>query len=273
MGDNSPPLTSTLPLAHHRLTRSVCEVERARSAGWVPTLLVVIVLILLWVKWRWPSPAAPRAHPNAKATARPLKSRTPDDCPACRAAQPGLTPASIALKPYSQIKSPRGRSKRVATAGYACPNSDCLYFGITDGQIHALVGYGGHPVVCHLPQRLWAWGCTGNPRASGGRQEYIRASRLKCRACRTKFSVRHGTVLYRLKTPSRRVGEVLTALAEALSVGAAVRVFGHCEFTIRTRFASPVLGCAPLHYTRGYSKPHPSSGQRARRHRPGRLAA
>ena len=193
-----------------------------RLAGWALALLVVIGVILLRVRWRWPFPVAPRARPNDKPTPRPLKPRTPDDCPACRAAQPGLTPISTALTPYSQIKSPRGRRKRVATAGYACPNSDCPYFGITDGQIHALVGYGGH-----------------------GRQGYIQD--LKCQACRTKFSVRHGTVLYRLKTPSRRVGEVLSALAEGLSVGAAVRVFGHGEFTIRTWLTRAGLHAASLH--------------------------
>jgi hypothetical protein len=55
---------------------------------------------------------------------------------------------------------------------------------------------------------------------------------LCCQACATKFSARHGTALYRLKTPSTRVGEVLRALAEGLDVGAAVRVFGHREATI-----------------------------------------
>ena len=184
----------------------------ARPEGWALTLLVVIVLILVWVKWRWPSPATPRAHP--KPTPRSLKPRTSDDCPACHAAQPSPPPASTPLKPYSQVKNTRGRKKWTVTAGYACPNSDCVYYGITDEHINALVGYGGH-----------------------GRQEHIRASRLKCQACRTKFSVRYGTVLYRLKTLSRRVGEVLSALAESLSVGAAVRVFGYGEFTIRTRFA------------------------------------
>ena len=49
--------------------------------GWVFTLLVVIVFILMWVKWHRLSPAAPRAHPNAQPTPRPLKPRTPDDCP------------------------------------------------------------------------------------------------------------------------------------------------------------------------------------------------
>jgi hypothetical protein len=133
----------------------------AGSECWVLTLLVVIglILLLLRVKWRWPSPAAPRAQPNAKPTPRPLKPRTPDDCPACRAAQPGLPPVSSALKPYSQVKSLRGRRKHIVTAGYACPNPDCAYCGIPDEHIHALVGYGGH-----------------------GRQEYIQD--LKCQAWR-----------------------------------------------------------------------------------------
>ncbi len=193
-----------------------------RLAGWALALLVVIGFILLRVSWRWPSRAAPHARPNAKPTPRPLKPRTPDDCPACRAAQPGLQPASTSLTPYSQTKSPRGRRKRIATAGYACPNPDCRYYSITDDQIHALVGYGGH-----------------------GQQEYIQD--LKCQACQTKFSVRYGTVLYRLKTPARRVGEVLSALAEGLSVGAAVRVFGHGEFTIRTWLTRAGLHATSLH--------------------------
>jgi hypothetical protein len=40
--------------------------------------------------------------------------------------------------------------------------------------------------------------------------------------------------LYHLKTADQRVGEVLSALAEGLSMGAAVRVFRHSEATIAT---------------------------------------
>jgi transposase-like protein len=193
----------------------------ARCEGWL-FILLVVGFILLSAKGHRPSPTTGRAHPNAKPTPHPLKPRTPDDCPGCRAAQPNLPNASTPLKPYSQIKDPRGRRKRIATAGFACPNPECLYYGITDDHIHALVGYGGH-------------GC----------QEYIRD--LKCQACQTKFSVRYGTALYRLKTPARRVGEVLTALAEGLSVGAAVRVFGHGEFTIRTWLTRAGLHATSLH--------------------------
>jgi hypothetical protein len=210
MGDNSTALDKRPALTHPHPTRNVGEVEMARPEGWVFALLVVIgFILLLWrVKWSWFPPATHRVHP--KLSPRPLKPRTPDDCPACCVTpQPGLPPASTHLKPYSQVKSPRGRKQRIVTAGYACPNPDCLYRGNTDDQIHALVGCGGH-----------------------GSQEYIQD--LKCQACGTKFNVRCGTVLYRLKTPARRVGEVLSAMAEGLSVGATVRVFGQGEFTIRT---------------------------------------
>ncbi len=194
----------------------------ARSEGGVLTLLVVIGFILLWVRWRWLPPATHRVDP--KPSPRPLRPRSPDECPreACRAIQPSLPRASTPLKPYSLVKSPRGRKKRIATAGFACPNPNCLYYGVTDEHIHALVGYGGH-----------------------GRQEHIQD--LKCQAGQTKFSVRYGTVLYRLKTPSRRVGEILSALAEGLSVGAAVRVFGHGEFTIRAWLTRAGLHAASLH--------------------------
>ena len=44
--------------------------------------------------------------------------------------------------PWSQRKSTRGRKKTVDTHGFACPQPGCEYFGITDADIHALVGYG-----------------------------------------------------------------------------------------------------------------------------------
>jgi hypothetical protein len=120
-------------------------------------------------------------HP--KQPPRPFIPRTPDVCPACCLnPQPGLPSASPPPKPWSLIKSPRGRRKRVATAGYACPNPNCRYYGITDDRILARLGCCGH-----------------------GRHEYFRD--LKCHACHAtpalaggarEFSPRIGTVLYRL---------------------------------------------------------------------------
>ena len=63
-----------------------------------------------------------------------------------------------------------------------------------------------------------------------GRHEPIQT--LRCQACHNTFSTRRDTPLYRLKTASSRIAEVLTVLAEGLSISAVVRVFGHRHATI-----------------------------------------
>jgi transposase-like protein len=107
------------------------------------------------------------------------------------------------------VKSRRGAPKRIHTEGFACPNQQCPYFGITDAHIHALVGDGKH-----------------------GRAEQIQTFRGP--ACRTTFSARRNTPLYRLKTPSHQIATVLSALAEGLDASAAERVFGYHQATITT---------------------------------------
>jgi hypothetical protein len=99
------------------------------------------------------------------------------------------------------VKSHRGAPKRIPTAGFACPNQQCAYFGITDAHIHALVGDGKHGQAKHIQT-------------------------FRCQACHT--------TLYRLKTPSHQVAMVLTALAEGLDSSAAERVFGYHQATITT---------------------------------------
>jgi IS1 family transposase/transposase-like protein len=95
----------------------------------------------------------------------------------------------------------------IATQGYACPNPECLYFGITDQVQHALVGDG-----CH------------------GKAERIQT--FRCQACHKTFTARTHTPLYRLKTPTKAVGQVLTALAYGLDPSAASVIFGHHPLTI-----------------------------------------
>ena len=70
------------------------------------------------------------------------------------------------------------------TQGFACPNQQCAYFGITDARVHALVGDGKH-----------------------GRAEQIQT--FRCQARRTTFTIRCSTSLYRLKTPSQQVAMVV----------------------------------------------------------------
>jgi IS1 family transposase len=108
-----------------------------------------------------------------------------------------------------------------------------MYYRVTDAQVHALVGDGVH-----------------------GKAERIQT--LRCQACHTTFSTRRDTPLYRLKTASHRVGEVLTAVAEGLDVSAAVRVFGHRQATITTWLTRAGEHSASLHdrWFRNLTLPH-----------------
>jgi hypothetical protein len=110
----------------------------------------------------------------------------------------------------------------VETDGYACPNPDCLYYQITDAQLHALVGDGQH----HGADSI----------------QYLR-----CQACQTKVSVRWNTPMYGLKTPVRRVDEVVTATSEGVDVAAASRLFKHDERTIQRWLARIASHSPRLH--------------------------
>ena len=138
---------------------------------------------------------------------RLLKPRTPLDCPICRLCSSAVRPAPAPGRPWREVKSRRGAPKRIDTEGFACPNQQCKYFGITDAHMHALVGDGKH-----------------------GQAERIQT--FRCQACRTTFSARRNTPLYRLKTPSQQVAVVLSALAEGLDLSAAERVFGFRHATM-----------------------------------------
>jgi hypothetical protein len=132
----------------------------------------------------WPHHCSPHSRAAAKmrtTVQRLLKPRSPHDCPACRLASTlssVVKPAPPPVRPWSEVKSRRGAPKRVKTEGFACPNRTCLYSGITDAHVHALVGDGTH-----------------------GHAERIQT--FRCQACHTTFSARRDTPLYRLKTPSR----------------------------------------------------------------------
>jgi IS1 family transposase/transposase-like protein len=181
----------------------------------VPALLVLVLLVLICLAdlhrlFLVAEPGQPATTETPAKPPRPLRPRTPDDCPACCAAPsvPSAAPAaSPRVRPWGEVKSRRGAPKRILTEGFACPNPDCKYRGVTDARVNALVGYGHH-----------------------GQQEPIQD--LYCQACHHKFTVRRDTPLYRLKTSAARVALILTALAEGLSVAGAVHTFDHAEATI-----------------------------------------
>jgi hypothetical protein len=135
---------------------------------------------------------------------RLLKLRTPLDCPTCRLASTASSvvgPVPAPVRPWREFKSRRGAPKRIDTEGFACPNPQCRYCGITDAHMHALVGDGKH-----------------------GRAERIQTFRGP--ACRTTLGARRHTPLYRLKTPSQQVAMVLAARACGLDPSEALRVAG-----------------------------------------------
>jgi hypothetical protein len=117
---------------------------------------------------------------------RLLKPRTPRDCPACRLSSTFsavVGPSPLPVRPWHEVKNRRGSPKRRDTQGFACPNHQCPYFGITDAHVHALVGDGTH-----------------------GHAEQIQTFRGP--VCRTTFSARRHTPLSRLKTPSHQIAVV-----------------------------------------------------------------
>ncbi len=149
----------------------------------IPFLLLALLclglLLTQLMAFALPTSATPR--PKQKRPLCPLKPRTLDDCPDC------LLPAALPtspffgpIKPWSRIKGKRGRQKTIPTERYACANRHCIYYGITDSTLHALVTNG------HIGINL-----------------NIQA--FRCQACGRKFSARRHTVLSHLKTSPKSV--------------------------------------------------------------------
>jgi len=165
-------------------------------------LLVALALLILACRcWRPTRRGRLSAGPRRCRHWRP---RTPDDCAHCRQEAHDLGASALpppAVRPWRESRCRRGAPRRIPTEGDACRTRECPYVGITDSQLHALVADGHH-----------------------GRTDRIQD--FVCQACGHRVSARWGTALSQLKTPPSRIGEVLSALAEGLTVGAAVRVFG-----------------------------------------------
>jgi len=139
--------------------------------AWFVTLwLCVLVLRRLGHSLR--QPVCVSAAARQRKTPRPLKPRTPHDCPVCGRPHPTPLWGNVrqpGVLPWSERKSRRGQPKTICTAGYACPNTACDYYGNTDATFHGLVG------------------C--------GRRGADRIQQFKCQACGRRFSCRRGTAL------------------------------------------------------------------------------
>lgn len=201
----------------------------AAHATW---LMLLLVVGLAWLVYAWRR----QHHPPSQRAAvqRLLKPRTPDDClGCCQLAAVAQARPHHRVAPWREVKRHRGAPKRITTQGFACLTPTCTYYRITDAQVHALVGDGTH-----------------------GKTERIQP--FRCQACNATFSARRHTPLYRLKTPSSRVAEVLTALCEGLDAAASGRVFGYSEATIMRWLTRAGAHSATLHdcWFRHLTLPH-----------------
>jgi hypothetical protein len=174
----------------------------------VVMLALILLLILVLVgSPGWSGLRCRRSVPLPRRRRR-WRPRSPAECAHCRlAATDGTAPSLPNVRPWREGRSRRGAPRRIPTQGFACRRPGCRYEGITDAAVHALVADGRH-----------------------GRSDWIQD--FRCQACGSKVSERWVTALYQRKTPPSRIGEVLSARAEGLSIGAAVRGFGHGETTI-----------------------------------------
>jgi len=108
---------------------------------------LLILLLTLWLLWFYGDIwwQMPRETPEEvkKKKRRRLNPQTPDDCELC---QLGIhKPKRRLLRrvtPWSEVKSRAGAKKRSNSEGRACPRRCCVYYGITDMRLHALVSNG-----------------------------------------------------------------------------------------------------------------------------------
>jgi transposase-like protein/IS1 family transposase len=172
-------------------------------------LLLLFAVLLLNLSWKLYAPRLTRRWKRVKARLpRRWKPRSPMDCPHCRQdLRLESRPVQREVEPYSARKSTRGRKKEISTAGFACLNPQCDYFGVTDDQVHALVGNGKRGIHNDIQQ-------------------------FRCQACKTGFTCRRHTPLYYLKTASDRIEMVLWLMAEGVDISVMVRYTGHADSTI-----------------------------------------
>src|SRR5690242_20064315 len=103
---------------------------------------LLLALALLWrLDWFPLRPASSQGAAKRTTLHRLLKPRCLDDCLACRltstpVSASGQTPTPVL--PWCEVKGRRGTPKRGNTKGFACPNTQCAYCGITDAEIHSL---------------------------------------------------------------------------------------------------------------------------------------
>jgi hypothetical protein len=107
----------------------------------MPLFILAVIWLCHWERFHH-GPAHGKGGGHSLLPRR-LKPRTPLGCPACCLAASRSSsgrPEPVPVRPWQEVKSRRGASKRVQTAGFACPNRACVYDGMTDAEVHAASG-------------------------------------------------------------------------------------------------------------------------------------
>ena len=148
------------------------------------TIILILLLCLIWAnerqikKW-W------KAWHTKPRQPRQLRPRSPRDCEQCCVEHIlGAPYIRTPPPPWQDIKSPRGRPKVYDSSGQACTEITCIYYHITDPNIHAL-------------------------RRDGTRNHCEDTPQWECGYCGSKHTAWFGSVQYRLKTPSQTVSLAL----------------------------------------------------------------
>ena len=91
-------------------------------------IFVTSFLMLVWFCqfWKLWQSKGRKIEPAKKV--RQLRARTPDDCPYCRQKQASRCERVVRERelprPWSEVKSRRGRKKQIMTEGHACRNPE-----------------------------------------------------------------------------------------------------------------------------------------------------
>ncbi len=113
---------------------------------WLWLLIGLCAARLVWQGWQWYPRVSPSAAPGRGA--RTLRTPPPSYAE-CQQPAPVAAAPPRAVRPWRAVKSWRGRKKRIDTAGHTCGNPGWVYYGVTNAQVYAWVGYGGHGKTDH----------------------------------------------------------------------------------------------------------------------------
>jgi IS1 family transposase len=172
------------------------------------SLLLLVMIVWMWENYLGVLQTRGKAAQKKTKRAWHLKPRTPDDCQDCRVERWEVMPdVQRTARPWSEVKSPRGRPKTHDTDGQACMEPCGEYYKDTDGTYHAL-------------------------RWDGTRSKCEATPSVEYGACGSKHTARLGTPLYQLKTASERVTLAVHLAMKGMSIADISEVMGHSEETV-----------------------------------------